>query len=48
MYYDLYVMMERLDRRGHLTEIIGDDKNSELVVDGVKVGLVRDDKVMLY
>lgn len=46
--YDLYMLMERLGSKGHKTEIVGGDRNSELVVDGVKVGLVQDDKVTLY
>lgn len=44
----LELMIERLTKAGMEVEVIGDDRSSRLVVDGVEVGTVRDDIVTLY
>lgn len=43
----LAVMLERLDRAGLKAEVVGDDRNSKLVVDGVIVADVIDDTVYM-
>lgn len=44
----LEIMIERLERSGHEVAVVGSDRNSVLVVDGVQVGDVREDRVYLY
>lgn len=44
----LDIMLERLDKAGMNACVVGDDRNSELVVDGKAVGRVVDDTVYLY
>ena len=44
----LDIMLERLDRAGMNAHVVGDDRNSELIVDGKAVGRVVDDTVYLY
>jgi len=44
----LDIMLERLEKAGMKAHVIGDDRNSELVVDGTAVGRVVDDTVYLY
>ena len=42
------IMIDRLERAGHKVSVVGDDRSSVLVVDGVQVGDVIEDKVYLY
>lgn len=44
----LEALMERLTKAGMKVEVVGDDRSSKLVVDGVEVGSVCDDIVILY
>lgn len=44
----LDIMLERLEKAGMKAHVVGDDRNSELVVDGTAVGRVVDDTVYLY
>lgn len=44
----LCIMLERLDRAGIKAQVSGDDRNSELIVDGKAIGRVIDDTVYLY
>lgn len=43
----LAVMLERLDRAGLKAEVVGDDRNSKLVVDGIIVADVIGDTVYM-
>lgn len=43
----LSVMLERLDRAGIKAEVVGDDRNSKLVVDGVIVAKIIGDTVYM-
>lgn len=44
----LEALMERLTKAGMKVEVVGGDRSSRLVVDGVEVGYVCDDMVILY
>ena len=44
----LEAMIERLTRAGMKVEVVGGDRSSKLVVDGVEVGSVCNDIVTLY
>ena len=44
----LEVAIERLTHAGYDVKVVGDDKSSELIVDGKAVGSVRDDMVSFY
>ena len=44
----LDIMLERLDKAGMKAHVVGDDRNSELIVDGKAAGRVVDDTVYLY
>ena len=44
----LEIMIDRLTKAGMNVEVIGDDHNSKLFVDGEEVGSVCDDIVTLY
>ena len=40
--------LDRLRAAGMNVEIIGDGNNSEIVVDGIVVGTIREDRVILF
>lgn len=44
----LEVLLERLSSMGMEVEVVGGDRSSRLVIDGVEVGSVCDDTVTLY
>jgi len=44
----LEALIERLTRAGMQVEVVGGDRTSKLVVDGVEVGSVCNDIVTLY
>ena len=43
----LHVLLERLDKAGIQAEVVGDDRNAKLVVDGNIVGDIIGDMVYM-